>query len=163
MFVLYNCDSEKEKFYEDEFYMYYFNCTKSDKVYAVINNKEKYLVSDLLNNNPTKYEINIDRLKDAGLVYEKVSKYKELKINIKENVFVNVKNDDETTLNIKLRDNYLEKNNIQVFNFLFIPLKEGSTKLEIELVDMNSEKIIEIKKYDVMVNNSMEVFYEEIK
>ena len=56
-----------EKFYQDENYSYYFNSVKSDFVYAIINGNEKYLVKDLLNNNPTKYNVTIEKLEQAGL------------------------------------------------------------------------------------------------
>lgn len=69
------CDGEKELFFEDEYYEYYFNCKKSDNVYAVINGNEKYLVKDLLNGNNKDYYITIDKMKDAGLEYRRVNKY----------------------------------------------------------------------------------------
>jgi len=66
--------SALEKFYEDDDYEYYFSSVRSDSVYAVINGKEKYLVKDLLNNNSTKYNITISKLKDAGLKFYAVTK-----------------------------------------------------------------------------------------
>ena len=60
-------DLTLEKFYETELYEYYFEGQKSDNVYAVINGNEKYLVKDLLNNNPTEYVIFFNSLERAGL------------------------------------------------------------------------------------------------
>lgn len=67
------CAEALEKFYEDDLYIYYFSCIKSDRVYAIINN-EKFLVKDLLNNNETGYNITISSLEDAGLDFIKESK-----------------------------------------------------------------------------------------
>ena len=67
-------------FFEDEYYEYYFNCKKSDSVYAVINDKERYLVKDLLNDNKSDYYITIDKMRDAGLEYTRVYKYEGINI-----------------------------------------------------------------------------------
>ena len=67
------CAEALESFYEDSKYIYYFSCMKSNNVYAKINGK-KYLVKDLLNNNPTKYNITIDILEEFGLEFIKEEK-----------------------------------------------------------------------------------------
>ena len=71
-----SCDTALELFYENELYEYYFDCIKSDYVYARINDGEKYLVKELLTNNPTDYVISIDRFERAGLKFTKKEKYK---------------------------------------------------------------------------------------
>ena len=68
------CSEALEPFYEDEKYIYYFSCIKSNNVYAIINGKYKYLVKDLLNHNSTKYDITIEELEDAGLNFFKEEK-----------------------------------------------------------------------------------------
>ena len=67
------CAEALESFYEDSKYIYYFSCMKSNNVYAKINGK-KYLVKDLLNNNPTTYNITIDILEEFGLDFIKEKK-----------------------------------------------------------------------------------------
>ena len=64
------CAEALEEFFEDEEYVYYFSCMKSNNVYAKINGK-KYLVKDLLNNNPTEYNVTIDILEEFGLEFIK--------------------------------------------------------------------------------------------
>jgi hypothetical protein len=67
------CAEALEEFFEDEEYVYYFSCMKSNNVYAKINGK-KYLVKDLLNNNPTEYNVTIDILEEFGLEFIKEEK-----------------------------------------------------------------------------------------
>ena len=67
------CAEALEEFFEDEEYVYYFSCMKSNNVYAKING-EKYLVKDLLNNNPTEYNVTIDILEEFGLEFIKEEK-----------------------------------------------------------------------------------------
>lgn len=71
------CKEEKEKFYENEKFIYYFNCLKSDKVYVRFNGKDKYLLKDILNNNPTKYEITENDLDYPGIGIIKEPKEKD--------------------------------------------------------------------------------------
>lgn len=75
-----------EKFYETDLFEYYFNSIKSDKVYAIINGTEKYLVKDLLNNNPTDYVISIDKLERAGLEFIKKKSILKLILLFKEKI-----------------------------------------------------------------------------
>ena len=100
-------DSALEKFYETELYEYYFPSIKSDYVYAKINDGEKYLVKDLLNNNPTDYIVSIDRLKRAGLKFIEKEKYDKIELYIEGNVYLGRgKIQDENILIIGWRTSY---------------------------------------------------------
>ena len=158
-----------EQFYEDEYHTYYFNSIKSDKVYAIINNNEKYLVKDLLNNNPTKYKITISKLEDAGLEFITENKYEEIMLKGNGNVSSEISIDDDTIIEI----GYGKSNsNIDVSNpensyyemqFFIVPLKVGNTQFEIKLVDnKNNNSVISTKKYEVKVDNDLKVNYQEI-
>lgn len=160
-----SCDNVLEKFYEDEHYNYYFNCTKSDKVYAVINDKDKYLVKDLLNNNPTDYHITIDTFVDAGLDLKKESKYEQIVIGGKGNVSHSVKIKDDSILKIDSGDCIIdESKNSITFNikFFIIPIKPGNTEVEIKFLDEETKKVNLIKRYMIDVKNNLDVHYEEI-
>ena len=47
----YSCQSVKEKFYEDDNYVYYFPCVKSKYIYAKFENGNKMLITEALQNN----------------------------------------------------------------------------------------------------------------
>ncbi len=155
-----------EKFYEDEYHIYYFNSIKSDKVYAIINGNEKYLVKDLLNNNPTKYKITISKLKDAGLDFITENKYEEIVLKGKGNLNSEISIHDDTIIEI----GYGESNsNIDISNpensyyemqFFIVPLKSGETELEIKLVD-NNNMVVSVEKYEVIVDNDLKVSYNK--
>jgi len=57
------CSSSYEKFYEDNEYIYYFTCSKSDSVFVKFPNGNKLLVNRALNEN----KVTINELIDAGL------------------------------------------------------------------------------------------------
>lgn len=156
-----------EQFYEDEYHTYYFNSIKSDKVYAIINNNEKYLVKDLLNNNPTKYKITISKLEEAGLEFITENKYEEIILRGKGNVNPKINIDDESIIEIGYGESDV---NINVSNsensdyemqFFIVPLKSGNTEFEIKLLD-NNNTVVSVKKYKVEVDNDLKVKYQEI-
>lgn len=57
------CSSSYEKFYEDNEYIYYFTCSKSDSVFVKFPNGNKMLVINALSEN----KVTIDEIIDAGL------------------------------------------------------------------------------------------------
>lgn len=64
----YMCNNSLEAFYEDTNYTYYFPCVKSDSVYVKLENGNKMLVVDALEDEI----VTIGELIDAGLkVYKK--------------------------------------------------------------------------------------------
>lgn len=158
-----------EQFYEDEYYTYYFNSIKSDKVYAIINNNEKYLVKDLLNNNPTKYKITISKLEEAGLKFITQNKYEEIILKGNGNVITEINIDDDTIIDI---GHGKSNGNIDVSNpensyyemqFFIVPLKAGNTEFEIKLLDnKNNNTVVSVKNYKVEVDNDLKVKYQEI-
>ena len=52
---------------DDKFERTGYHAVKSDKVYVRFNGKDKYLLKDILNNNPTKYEITEHDLDYPGI------------------------------------------------------------------------------------------------
>lgn len=59
----YACAQYKEKFYEDDKYIYSFPCVKSTSVYVKLENGNKMLVIDALESK----KVTINELLDAGL------------------------------------------------------------------------------------------------
>ena len=170
-----SCTEGLDKFYEDEFYNYYFPCQKSDKVYAIINDKDKYLVKDLLNNNTSKYKIDIDRIEERlefyNIKYQKENKYPNVMLNInlinhndsytspEMNVNVLDKSIIEAKLDYRDADVDLEKYNITLH---FIPKQKGTTTVEVSSFDSNTEELIDKREYKIVVDKDLKVNYELI-
>ena len=158
-----------EQFYEDEYHTYYFNSIKSDKVYAIINNNEKYLVKDLLNNNPTKYKITISKLEEAGLEFITENKYEEIVLKGKGNVNPKINIEDENIIEIGYGkydvnvDVSNPENSDYEMQFFIVPLKNGNTEFEIKLLDnKNNDSVVSVKNYKVEVDNDLNVKYQEV-
>ena len=66
----YNCQTVREKFYEDSKYIYYFPCVKSKSVFVKLDNNNKMLVTTALNEG----KVTIDELIKAGLEVYKENK-----------------------------------------------------------------------------------------
>ena len=66
----FSCAQTEEKFYEDDKYIYYFPCTKSNSVYVKFANGNKMLGVDALEAK----EVTIDELLKAGLDAKKKRK-----------------------------------------------------------------------------------------
>ena len=157
-----SCDTALELFYENELYEYYFDCIKSDYVYARINDREKYLVKELLTNNPTDYVISIDRFERAGLNFTKKEKYKKINIYYEGNVYLSKeKIEDESILEIgwgsSIQGEFLSQ---EVF---LMPKKEGTTLLSLDIYNGSTSELVETLKYEITINGSLEVSYNEIK
>ena len=157
-----NCDTALELFYESELYEYYFSCIKSDYVYARINDGEKYLVKELLNNNPTDYIISIDKFKRAGLDFIEKEKYKKIELYYKGSVYISrEKIEDENILGIGwgLSSQGLDEFSQEVF---LIPKNEGITILSFDVYDSHSNELIDTIKYEISIDSNLEVNYKEI-
>ncbi len=158
-----NCDPSLELFYEDDLYIYYYDCIKSDKVYATVNGNEKYLVKDLLNGN-TKYQVSIDRIIHQfdydHINYIKEGKYSYLDVSSNNRYTsspdINVEVTEQDILETKIGDSSL-RDNIFEFILFLIPLKKGDTDL---FITLSSDKIIESYHYHVMVDDQLQVKYE---
>lgn len=155
-------DLTLEKFYETELYEYYFEGQKSDSVYAVINGNEKYLVKDLLNNNPTEYVIFFNSLERAGLEFIKKEKYNKIEINIQGNVYISRKKiEDESILEIGWGTSAQGITELSQEVFL-IPKKQGETRLEFEVYDSKTSKLVKTIIYEIKISDDLEVSYKEV-
>lgn len=170
-----SCTEGLDKFYENEFYNYYFPCQKSDKVYAIINDKDKYLVKDLLNNNPSKYKVDIERVEERlefyKIKYQKENKYTNVILNInlinhndsytspEINVNVLDKSIIEAKLDYRDADIDLEKYNITLH---FIPKRKGTTIVDVSSFDSDTEELIDKREYKIVVDKDLKVKYELI-
>lgn len=160
-------DSALEKFYETELYEYYFSSIKSDYVYAKINDGEKYLVKDLLNNNPTDYIVSIDRLKRAGLKFIEKEKYDKIELYIEGNVYLGrEKIQDENILKIGWGTSY-QQTSVQGISELsqeifLIPKGEGKTLLELDVYDSKTSELLKTIKYEINITKNLKVSYKEI-
>ena len=155
-------DQVLEKFYETELYEYYFEGQKSDSVYAIINGTEKYLVKDLLNNNPTEYVIFFNSLERAGLEFIKKEKYDKIEMNIQGNVYISrEKIEDESILEIGwgISAQGITELSQEVF---LIPKKQGETKLEFEVYDSKTSELVKTIGYEIKISDDLEVSYKEV-
>ena len=155
-------DQVLEKFYETELYEYYFEGQKSDSVYAIINGAEKYLVKDLLNNNPTEYVIFFNSLERAGLEFIKKEKYDKIEMNIQGNVYISrEKIEDESILEIGwgISAQGITELSQEVF---LIPKKQGETKLEFEVYDSKTSELVKTIGYEIKISDDLEVSYKEV-
>lgn len=66
----YTCAKTKEKFYEDDKYVYSYPCVKSNSMYVKFENGNKMLIVDALESE----KVTIDELLDAGLEVYKEKK-----------------------------------------------------------------------------------------
>ena len=155
-------DQTLELFYETELYEYYFEGQKSDSVYAIINGNEKYLVKDLLNNNPTDYVIFFNRLERAGLEFIKKEKYPKMEVNIKGNVYLDdVTISDENVFEIGYGDQSQEENELTLELYI-IPKQKGKADLTLNFGNTVKENdIVEKREYTITVDENLEVKYEE--
>lgn len=160
--------STLEQFYEDKYHTYYFGSIKSDKVYAIINGNEKYLVKDLLNNNPTEYKITISKLEDAGLKFITKNKYEEIVLKGEGNFRPKISIDDSSILEIGYGksnsniDSQNPDNSYYEMQFFIVPLKSGNTEFEIKLVNNANDEVVSTEKYKVTIDNNLKVIYEKV-
>ena len=166
------CDQALDLFYEDDFYKYYFPCMKSDKVYAFVNDEEKYLVKEFLKNETYNYDINrmLQRLDFYKVDYIKENKYEYIPLDVKvptdsngsyysPNIYVNVDNK-----NILNTDYDYENEYDSTFNYKIhlIPKKMGTTNIDITFKD-NNANVLESYKYSISIDKELNVKFEEIK
>ena len=169
------CSNELDLFYEDDLYKYYFTCVKSDKVYALVNDEEKYLVRDFMKNEIYNYDINrmLEILDFYDIDYVKENKYKyislDVKVSLKSNdgyvsyvspdIYIDIV--DKNILNTKYEyiDNF-EKETYEYKIFL-IPKLSGSTTINIWFQD-DENNIIENYKYFVKIDENLNIEYEKI-
>lgn len=154
------CDNVLEKFYEDSQNEYYFPCTKSDKVYVQINGKDKYLVKDLLNQNPTDYNITIDRLKSFRLDFITKKKFQEIHMEI--NGFVSMKSEVEDPSLLEIDGEMINyTGEITTVYFTIIPKASGETTLKLSFYDMEKETLMQTKQYHITIDENKKLNYVE--
>ena len=173
-----NCVEEKDLFYEDELYKYYFLCKKSDEFYIKVNNKEEFLLKDILANNDTSYHITIDRIIDImdyfKYEYKIENKYNSINFKIDKTKEIVNNEGSYTTPNIKT---YIEDENVVKvkpgawktvdkimlnFDLFLIPQNSGLTTLNVMIKSDETNKIIIDKKYEIIVDKDLGVEYERI-
>lgn len=153
------CVDALEPFYEDDLYIYNFSCIKSDSVYVEINN-QKYLVKDVLKNNPTEYPITIENLSETGLDFIKENKYEMVQIEEKGNNY-QITTENQDLLEIKTSNVKYYEDRIYL-ELHFIPKQSGKIIVKVEFFD-EKQKLISTKIYQVLINDKLEVIYEAPK
>ena len=162
-----SCNNTPELFYEDENYKYYFNCEKSNYVYVIFNDKDKYLLKDFLNKKvTTNYELDTHYLTNSNIGIKLESKKTEINIKYEGEYIMfeaNILNPEiinlENTLNIWGKS-YGEA------TYRITPLKEGTTKVIFEVrapVNFPEYGTIDTLEYLITVNKDLSVTYEQIK
>lgn len=167
------CAETLDKFYEDDLKNYYFPCMKSDNVYAIINDEEKYLVKDILNTKDFKYNIDINKIK-LKLEEYKVTYYEEDKYSkISFNVDINCDNDvcgspenkafvgNENNLEVKFdnRNSIFDTDNYKYkIDLYLIPKASGTSNLEVIFKDDNSGKQTKYL-YKVTIDENLKTTY----
>lgn len=161
-----NC-GEKNLFYEDEIYKYYFNCYDNNNFYVVVNDKDKFSVNDFLDN--SKYNYDIERLlyimDDNNINYEIEHKYTYFDIEIENpnndsSSFTDIVDSDVARLVIVDKSN---KDKVLDYEVNIIPIKNGTKTMNInvELTDENGKTKTITKKIKVNVDENLNVTYEE--
>ena len=172
------CAEALDEFYEDKLFKYYFTCIKSDDVYAKINNNEMYLVKDLLNDNPTDYDIRLnkilDRLDFYKVEYVKENKYEFISFEIdvprhNENVItypsqvVNIENEEIIEVQFDYNSSDMNLENKYSINLHLIPKQTGKTNITVEFIDDETKKIINKYEYSIKIDEDLNVSFKEIK
>jgi hypothetical protein len=167
------CAEALDKFYEDDLKNYYFPCMKSDNVYAIINDEEKYLIKDILNTKDFKYNIDIYRIKSL-FDYHKIKYYEEDKYNkINFDIDLNCDNNacgspgfkafvgNKNNLEVKFdsRNSIFDVDNKKyIINLYLIPKVSGSSNLEVIFKDDNSGKQTKYL-YKVTIDENLKTTY----
>jgi glycopeptide antibiotics resistance protein len=168
------CTEALDKFYEDDLKNYYFPCMKSDNVYAIINDEEKYLIKDILNTKDFKYKIDIYRIKSL-FDYHKIKYYEEDKYN-KINFDIDLNCDSNACGSPEFKACVGNKNNLEVkfdsrnsifdsdnkkysINLYLIPKANGISNLEVIFKDDNSGKQTKYL-YKVIIDDNLNTTYK---
>ena len=168
------CADALDKFYEDDLKNYYFPCMKSDNVFAIINDEEKYLIKDILNTNDFKYKIDIYRIKSL-FDYYKIKYYEEDKYN-KINFDIDLNCDNNACGSPEFKAFVGNKNNLEVkfdsrnsifdsdnkkysINLYLIPKANGTSNLEVIFKDDNSGKQTKYL-YKVIIDDNLNTTYK---
>ena len=163
------CTEALDKFYEDDLKNYYFPCMKSDNVYAIINDEEKYLIKDILNTKDFKYKIDIYRIKSLfdyhKIKYYEEDKYNKINFNVDEKynngeykAFVGNKNNLEVKFDS--RNSIFDSDNKKYsINLYLIPKANGTSNLKVIFKDDNSGKQTKYL-YKVIIDDNLNTTYK---
>ncbi len=165
------CDQVLELFYTDELYDYYFPCRKSDKVYVLVNNEEKYLLKDFLKNKKYNYSIDILLQRNDKITYIKENKYQYITLSVKvpvqtdgsmisPNIYLTIANEDILDAKYEYENDFEQAT--YKYNIHLIPKKEGTTNIDIIFKDYNNN-LLESFNYSIKVDEELSVEYEELK
>ena len=167
------CEQVLDLFYEDDLYRYYFSCKKSDKVYAIINNEEKYLVKDFMKNKTYNYSIDrmLERLDFYEVDYVKENKYQYITLDVKvptgdnggfSNPNMDIKIENENVLDTR----YDYENDFESATFYYkvhlLPKVSGTTNIDISFKDSDTN-LLGNYKYAIQVNEKLNIEYKELK
>lgn len=165
------CEERLDSFYEDDLKVYYFSCMKSDNVYAIINDEEKYLVKEILNTENFEYNIDIykilERLDYYQISYIKKDKYPKILFNIDiedKNALINnafVGNDNVLDVKFDNRNSSFENNQFSI-NLYLIPKTTGSSNLEVVFRNQNTDELTKYF-YRVNVDENLNVTYNLVE
>ena len=169
------CSEALEKFYEDALFIYYYPCIKSDNVYAVINDNEKYLIKDILNNDNFIYIVDINKIIERfdyyNIQYIKDEKYNKINFNIKlnsvdnvysaPNYYVIIENNDNLEVKFNNRNAELDDHEYNIDLYL-IPKNEGNTKIKVVFKNNETGEVIESYNYNVVIDENMNISYNLI-
>ncbi len=165
------CDPGFDLFYEDDLYRYYFPCRKSDNVYAIINQEEKYLVKDFMKNET--YHYSIDRMLSVLDFYEvkyvKENKYPYILLSIKvptgdngsfSSPNIDIKVEKENLLDTRYDyENDFENATFQ-YKVHLIPKVSGTTKIEVSFTDHN-HNLLGNYQYTIQIDEKLNLEYQE--
>lgn len=163
-----SCDEDIEPFYENDFNRYYFSC--SNNVYAILNDEEKYLVTDILDGK-TKYDIDLYRMLDRlnfyeiGYTIESKNEYISFNIKVLKNSYGDyyspdayVSVEDDSILSAKFDYFNAEINDENyVIDLHLIAKKSGRTNIYVTFV--NNNKLIESYRYSVIIDEKLNIKY----
>ena len=137
-----------------------------------------YLVKDLLNDNPTDYDIRLnkilDRLDFYKVEYVKENKYEFIFFNIdvpqhNENVIAyptqvaNVQNEEIIEVEFDYSSSDMNLDNEYTINLHLIPKQTGKTSITIKFIDEENDKVINTYYYYVELDEKLDVSFKEVK
>lgn len=158
------CENDKIKAYEDDSYIYYYNCSNYDDLYIIFTRKylffnleNKYKIKDLLEGKVKTRLFETSMLKnDEYFTVESI--LPEFKFTYYGDVNIEVTAEDNTIINIV--DQVLESS-IESTTFLgyLQSKKSGITDLNISITDNMTDEIIEKIIYEVEVDKNLIINY----
>lgn len=162
-----SCIEILDPFYEDELFIYYFPCLKSDALYAMVNQTEKILIKDLVNNK-TKYHVSIARLtnlldaNEIGYIKQNKYSYIDFEINTDKQIEKDVFIEQEDVLRAVFYYSKIgeESNHEKLY---LIPKKEGTTKITVTFTETEEKKTIKKEEYLIKINKNLDVIYEVVE